>query len=506
MPPATHRHALFPPAHTRQPEAHETYPRGSSETLGMAARWSALTALVTLAYLAFATAPSFELWPITVGGRIFNSMLSSLLQGRVDIDPALAGMEGYVRNGQTYTYFGVFPAVLRLPVSTHLWLEWTTLSSVAAASLATMLLLRTCQLFSVDLQAQIRMAVFPALGLSFAFSGPALELLARPTVYSEAILWSFAAACGFIRAAVPWMLNRTLTRWDCLCLALCAAIGLLTRASTGVALYCSLTLILVFESRRLTTHRTSIKRQLEHFAPALAVALFAVSVTAAINHARWGNPLKFNDFTTYTIIQKDAARLERAAAQGSFNASRIPWATAYYFSPDWFFSRPGSSEVGVAIHRLFDPPEGPSPFPLPKTWILWFTLAAIGASAALRRPTLDSAHTRRMAVLCSGLAVAPLLILSYLYLAFRYRAEFAPALVVLSLSGARFFCQSNRLASSRYLRFGLIVGICLLGLAQTVFSYRAALAHSCVRFGPYKPSLAAGSCKTLPHGEALFMH
>lgn len=470
----------------------------------MAALWSALTALVTLVYLAFATAPSFELWPITVGGRIFNSMLSSLLQGRVDIDPALVGWEGYVRDGRTYTYFGVFPAVLRLPVSTHLWLEWTTLSCVAAASLATMLLLRTCQLFAVDLQPQIRKAVFPALGLSFAFSGPAVELLARPTVYSEAILWSFAAACGFIRAAVPWMLHRTISRWDCLSLALCAAIGLLTRASTGVALYCSLALILVFESRRLTIHQTSIKRQLEHFAPALAVALLAVSVTAAINHARWGSPLKFNDFATYTVIQKDAARLERATAQGSFNTSRIPWAVAYYFTPDWFFSHPRTSEAALAIQRLFDPPEGPSSYPLPKTWILWFMLATVGMFAALQRPTPDTAHTRRMAILCSGLAVAPLLILSYLYLAFRYRAEFTPALVVLCLSGARFFCRPNRAVSRRYLRFGLVVGICLLSLAQTVFSYRAAIAHSCVRFGPYKLSLVAKSCKTLPQGQTLF--
>lgn len=506
MPVTPHLRALLATAQRGTPGGQEADPRGSSETFGMAAQWGALAALVTLVYLAFATAPSFELWPITVGGRIFNSMLRSLLQGRVDIDPALVGWEGYVHDGRTYTYFGIFPALLRLPLYSHLWLEWTTLSCVAAASLATMLLLRACQLFSADLQPQIRRAVFPAIGLTFALSGPALELLGRPTVYSEAILWSFAAACGFIRAAVPWMLHGRLSRWDCLSLALCAAVGMLTRASTGLALYCSLALIIAFESRYLTIQQTSIKQQLDHFAPALAVAALAVLMTAAINHARWGSPLKFNDFTKYTVIQKDSARLERATAQGSFNASRLPWAAAYYFTPDWFFSRPSSSEAGLAIQHLFDPPEGPSSYPLPKTWILWFTLATIGMFAALQRPAPDTAYTRRMALLCCGLAVAPLLILSYLYLAFRYRAEFAPALVVLCLSGARFSCQFSRAVLPRHRQFGLIMDICLLGLAQTAFSYRAALAHSCVRFGPYKPSLVAKSCMTLRQGQTLFAH
>jgi hypothetical protein len=46
----------------------------------------------------------------------FNSMLEHLRRGEFDVDPAAIGFEGVVRNGKTYTYFGIFPALLRLPL------------------------------------------------------------------------------------------------------------------------------------------------------------------------------------------------------------------------------------------------------------------------------------------------------------------------------------------------------------------------------------------------------
>src|SRR5947209_1391034 len=50
--------------------------------------------------------------PVTYG-LTFNSMLLHLLQGRFDVDPAAIGIEGYVRDGSVFAYFGIFPALLR---------------------------------------------------------------------------------------------------------------------------------------------------------------------------------------------------------------------------------------------------------------------------------------------------------------------------------------------------------------------------------------------------------
>src|SRR5882724_1040015 len=49
-------------------------------------------------------------------GMTFNSMLEHLLHGEFDVDPAAIGSEGQLRDGKTYTYFGIIPALLRLPL------------------------------------------------------------------------------------------------------------------------------------------------------------------------------------------------------------------------------------------------------------------------------------------------------------------------------------------------------------------------------------------------------
>src|SRR4051812_47935032 len=46
-------------------------------------------------------------------GLTYNSMLLHLLQGRFDVDPAAIGDEGFLRDGATYAYFGVSPALFR---------------------------------------------------------------------------------------------------------------------------------------------------------------------------------------------------------------------------------------------------------------------------------------------------------------------------------------------------------------------------------------------------------
>src|SRR5947209_10425927 len=50
--------------------------------------------------------------PVTYG-LTFNSMLLHLLDGRFDVDPAVIGPEGYLRDGAIYAYFGIFPALFR---------------------------------------------------------------------------------------------------------------------------------------------------------------------------------------------------------------------------------------------------------------------------------------------------------------------------------------------------------------------------------------------------------
>src|SRR5205809_684359 len=49
-------------------------------------------------------------------GLTFNSMLLHLLDGSFDVDPETIGDEGVLRGGRVYAYFGIVPALLRLPL------------------------------------------------------------------------------------------------------------------------------------------------------------------------------------------------------------------------------------------------------------------------------------------------------------------------------------------------------------------------------------------------------
>src|SRR5258707_14305498 len=47
---------------------------------------------------------------------VYNSMALHMLAVRFDVDPASIGPQAYIHGGRPYAYFGIFPALLRLPL------------------------------------------------------------------------------------------------------------------------------------------------------------------------------------------------------------------------------------------------------------------------------------------------------------------------------------------------------------------------------------------------------
>ncbi len=88
--------------------------------LGHAGRkWSVVLLCVVpaSAYYAFLLSLGFPgFFAPSPRGLTFNSMLLHLLNGSFDVDPQTIGDEGILRNGLTYAYFGIAPALLRLPL------------------------------------------------------------------------------------------------------------------------------------------------------------------------------------------------------------------------------------------------------------------------------------------------------------------------------------------------------------------------------------------------------
>ena len=50
----------------------------------------------------------------------YDAQARSLIEGRLDIPPAAIGNEAFTFQGKTYGYFGIGPALLRIPLVSHL--------------------------------------------------------------------------------------------------------------------------------------------------------------------------------------------------------------------------------------------------------------------------------------------------------------------------------------------------------------------------------------------------
>jgi len=447
-----------------------------------------LAVLLGVYYAGLATQFSYDLWPTTSGGFIFNSQLRALLDLRLDIDPNVIGMEGFVRDGKTYTYFGILPALLRLPLVNHLWLDWTTLSCVSAATMSALALIGALNASLAGLPGSGPATVLRALvAATVLCSGPQVELLGKASVYVEAVLWSYACACAFLWLSMPLLLGEAANRRRLALLAACAAVALLARVSTGLALYIASGLLALVLMRDWRATGWTWPAQVRHLLPAGLLLAAAIGATFTVNQQRWGNPLQFAVLTANKYYDADPVRLARLERHGAFALARIPHALAYYAAPGWFFAAPPDSARRAAVATLFDGPEGP-PVGIVQAQPLWLGLAAVGlwsllaGGSALRRD-------RAFAVL-AGLLVACVVITSYHYLAFRYRAEFAPAVLLLACLGTRRvnFSLRQRPGVPAHAAGGFLL---ILALVQVLQAHATVKAHACTPFGSYAASRAS---------------
>jgi hypothetical protein len=73
-----------------------------------------LIAAVTVYYLFLLSNGTFQILAPELLDKVFDNMLVHLLRGEFTVDRDAIDYEAVTRNGRSYTYFGVFPAMLRL--------------------------------------------------------------------------------------------------------------------------------------------------------------------------------------------------------------------------------------------------------------------------------------------------------------------------------------------------------------------------------------------------------
>jgi len=276
-------------------------------------RWFffALLAVIAVYYLFLLSNGTFRIFAPEMLDKVFNSMLVHLFRGDFTVDREALDFEASIRDGKTYTYFGVFPALLRvvaIPFTDVAHAELARLSCLAAAVLFVALQLWALLVVHNSLPIESRRpGLLAVMVAATVLSGPQLYILAAAPIYHEPILWSAAMGAAFnliiLRAALG---GPGLSRRDLVWLAVLAGLALSTRAPIGVALYLGATLLLLWVAWSRHVHLTSgpnllVRGALFHRASRLVCDLsivlpililgFCAVVACIVNFGRLGNPL-----------------------------------------------------------------------------------------------------------------------------------------------------------------------------------------------------------------------
>src|SRR5262249_48370318 len=144
-------------------------------------------------------------------GMTFNSVLEHLLHGEFDVDPAAVAFEGVVRDGKTYIYFGILPALLRLPLlptGALAWFDVTGLYCALAATVALSFKLASVVLINDNLpKSRLQALAFFVIVLSLFLGGAQIQFL-RGTVYVETLEWAGAISAAFVYCALRGLIAK----------------------------------------------------------------------------------------------------------------------------------------------------------------------------------------------------------------------------------------------------------------------------------------------------------
>jgi hypothetical protein len=446
------------------------------------ASWRAATAVAICGFI------FFYYWALLSDGRfiqvkpirydlVFNSMIEYMSHGRFDVDPDVILQEGFTRDGRTYAYFGVFPALLRLPILLAPGLrtvDYTVISCAIAATIAAVAklgaVLQAGQSMG-DVAYKTRVLLFAAAMV--IFGGSQVQFL-RPSVYQESIFWASAIAAVFILLAFRWCVDVSARKpGHVTAMAVLAGLCLLTRVSTSIGLYAACGAIMlpkaIAATRRLGSGASILL-------PSLILVFFAV-ICGYINYARWGSPLTFQDYRYYDILPVNDPTFDVLINHGYFNVRRIPFALSYFFLPVWtIIGSDGHFLFRALQDRLYYTVEAP-PATFFASDLLLCSLCVLGVAWLSRqRPDGVDRGAARMIAVC--LLIPGVLILMAIAVTFRYRMEFYPFFEFLALFGL-FGLRAKITACPR-----LFTSVCAAMLAiSTVSAHGFLLAYKIAPWG-----------------------
>jgi len=436
--------------------------------------------IIAIYYLFLLSNGTFQLFGPEMLDKAFDNMLVHLLRGEFTVDREAIGYEAFTRDGKTYAYFGIFPAVLRLfaiPFTDVAQAQLARLSCLTAVVIFVALQLWMLLIVHHSVPAVSRRPEFLAVMVAATvLSGPQLYILSSAVIYHEPVLWSAAMATAFNLVVVRTTFGaKSLRGRDLVLLATLAGLAINTRAPVGVALYLGTILLVAWTVWR--QYAPDHAQQFSHKETGLSstillpIAILGVAaiVAGVTNFERWGSAFTFADFHYWDMrvnVYPNLAEILRK--YGEFNVGRI-WIGALYYATDIPYLLHTLSPFAEFLRsRLVIIEAGPPMTPV-LTNPLTIILAGIGLYRVWWKPELSTLRVAILRLALLGHASAVILLLGFFAFHARYRFDFAPFMTLAALVGYGSVTMAVTEARDPWLKRVRIgaAGLCVLGILSS---------------------------------------
>jgi hypothetical protein len=364
----------------------------------------------------------------------YDIQARAMFHGKLSVPNSMLGIEGFVHDGRTYTYFGIFPSLIRMPV---LLLTSRFDGSLTAPSL--LLAWLTTALFSSLMLWRLRVitrgrallgraeaASYGVLMATIMGGSVLVYLAATPFVYNEDFAWSVPLTVGSLFALLGVMERPSAGRvWASGILILLTNLNR-TPAGYACVIGAGLVALWFLVGRGGDSNR-------RWAVPMLAVAFVAFAASCIVTYAKFGEPVGL-PMADQVWAKVNAHRRYFLAANGgkAFSFGFLPSTMNAYLNP-----------FGIRFTSLFPfvtTPLAPAPWinavldqtyptaSAPATMPLLFLLACWGTISAFRPKALVPFRLTRIVLVAAALGTAGVLLWGYI--SERYMADFMPFLIV----------------------------------------------------------------------------
>jgi hypothetical protein len=370
----------------------------------------------------------------------YDMQARAMFHGHLYLPTGALGIEAFNHAGHQFTYFGLFPSLLRMPIllvtsrlDGRLTAPSMLISWVVTGVFSCCLLWRLRIL--VRGQALLGRAEAAAYGLfvaTVAGGSVLIYLSATPFVYNEDFAWSVALTTGSLFTLLG-VLERPTWRRVVAC-GLLVVLTNLDRTPAGYACVIGAGLVAIWFG--MGRGGTSNRRWM---IPMLAVAFVAFLISCVVTYAKFGIPVGL-PMADQVWAQVNAHRRYFLAANGgkAFSFAFLPSTIVAYLQPFGIHftgvfpfitspTAPAAAYDGAVLDQVYPTSSVPSTMPL------LFLLSCWGVVSAFRRRPAGRLALTRIPLLAAAAGTAGVLLWGYI--ASRYVGDFMPLLILAGAIG-----------------------------------------------------------------------